>query len=54
MKGNPYEANVSKFLFQLFVATREKWGNVKGSFVFFKSLFWDLTFNKPKWNPEKI
>jgi L-2-amino-thiazoline-4-carboxylic acid hydrolase-like protein len=54
MKGNSYEANVSKILFQLYAATRDKLGNVKGSFVFFKSLFWDMIFNKPKWMPEKF
>lgn len=54
MKGNPYKIDVSKILFQLFKAARNRLGNVKGSFVFFKSLFWDMIFNKPEWMPEKF
>jgi hypothetical protein len=54
LKGNQYKVNVSKTLFQLSVATRSELGNVKGSFVFLKSIFWDMIFNKPKWMPEKF
>lgn len=54
MKGEPYEVNVSKILFQLFKAIRNELGNLKGSFIFFKSLFWDMIFNKPKWMPDKF
>ena len=54
MKGEPYEISVSKILSQLYNGLRNEVGTVKGLYIFIKSLFWDMIFNKPKWQPEKF
>ncbi len=54
MEGKPYEINVSKILMQLLKSTQKKLGTFRGTSIFLKSLFWDMVFNKPKWQPEKF
>ncbi len=53
-QGKPYRINVTKILFRLFKSARQKVGTLKGSYIFCKSLFWDMIFAKPKWQPEKF
>ncbi|MCP4132679.1 MAG: L-2-amino-thiazoline-4-carboxylic acid hydrolase [bacterium] len=54
MQGKPYSSNVSKILFQLLKNINKRIGFFKGSSLFCKSLFLDMIFNKPKWQPEKF
>ncbi|OQY46427.1 MAG: hypothetical protein B6242_07780 [Anaerolineaceae bacterium 4572_78] len=54
MQGKPYNINLSKILFQLLRSTQKEIGTLGGIYIFFRSLFWDMIFNKPKWQPEKF
>lgn len=54
MQGKPYEVDTVRILLQLFKSIKRKLGAVKGSYIFFKSLFWDMLFNQPQWMPEKF
>lgn len=54
MQGEPYEVDTVQITLQLFKSIKRKLGAVKGSYIFFKSLFWDMLFNRPQWRPEKF
>lgn len=54
LKGKPYEVDVKKIMTNLKEAGINTVGKRKGKYIFYKSLLWDMIFNRPKWMPEKF
>ncbi len=54
IKGEPYEIDVKKIMKNLKEAGIKTVGKRKGKHIFYKSLLWDMVFNRPKWMPEEF
>ncbi|MCK8060250.1 MULTISPECIES: L-2-amino-thiazoline-4-carboxylic acid hydrolase [unclassified Fusibacter] len=52
VQGEPYNIDMMKFLKQLKKSIQGRFGKQYGGYIFFKSIVWDMVFNRPKWRPE--
>ena len=53
-EGKSYGISPTKYLRSLYRAIISEMGKIKGGSLFFKTIMWDMTINKPKWLPGKF